>query len=65
MIKFNQVPRTFVNIVNHPDLPFLGVGEAAHGTTAAAISNALRKALGIRIKSIPITRDDIVAALNE
>jgi nicotinate dehydrogenase subunit B len=65
IIKFNQVPRTFVNIVNHPDLPFLGVGEAAHGPTAAAISNALRKALGIRIKNIPITREDIVAALNK
>ena len=65
IIKFNQVPRTFVSIVSHPDLPFLGVGEAAHGPTAAAISNALRTALGIRIKNLPITRDDIISALNK
>ena len=65
IIKFNQVPRTFVSIVSHPDLPFLGVGEAAHGPTAAAISNALRTALGVRIKNLPITRDDIISALNK
>jgi len=64
IIKFNQTPKITVDIIDRPEEPFLGVGEAAHGPTAAAISNALYYALNIRIKQLPITRDRIISSVN-
>jgi 4-hydroxybenzoyl-CoA reductase alpha subunit len=42
-----------------------GVGEPALVPTAAAIANAIYDAVGVRIKSLPITPDKILAALAE
>lgn len=64
IIKFNQTPKITLDIIDRPEEPFLGVGEAAHGPTAAAISNALYFALNIRIKQLPITRDRIISSVN-
>jgi CO/xanthine dehydrogenase Mo-binding subunit len=64
ILKFNQVPNIYVDIIDRPDEAFLGVGEAAHGPTAAAIGNALKTALGIRVTELPITRDRIIQSLN-
>jgi 4-hydroxybenzoyl-CoA reductase alpha subunit len=50
-----------------PNGPFgaKGVGEPALVPTAAAIANAIYDAVGVRIKSLPITPDKILAALEE
>jgi CO/xanthine dehydrogenase Mo-binding subunit len=45
------------------DLPSLGVGEAAGGPTAAAIGNAVARALGVRLRDLPLTRERVMAAL--
>jgi CO/xanthine dehydrogenase Mo-binding subunit len=51
----------------HPRGPFgaKGVGEGAYMPTAPAVINAIDNAIGIRIKSIPATRDKIVTELQE
>jgi CO/xanthine dehydrogenase Mo-binding subunit len=52
----------------HPDGPFgaKGVGEAAIGSVAPAIGNAVANALGgLRIRDLPIRPDRVVAALEE
>ena len=41
-----------------------GVAEAALNPTAAAIANAIYDAIGVRIKSLPITPEKILKALN-
>lgn len=41
-----------------------GVGEPAIIPTAAAIANAVYNAIGVRIKSLPITPDKVLMALN-
>ena len=41
-----------------------GIGEPAIIPTAAAISNAVFNAIGVRIKSLPITPDKILTSLN-
>jgi len=41
----------------------LGSGEAASGPTAAALGNALRDALGVRVQDLPLSPDHILAAL--
>ncbi len=62
IMRFSEVPEIEVRILNRAELPPLGVGEAATGATAAAIGNAVRQALGIRIRKLPITRDAVLAA---
>lgn len=51
--------------VNHPDGPFgaKGMGEAPTPVVAPAIANALSKALGVRIKNVPITPEKVFWAL--
>jgi CO/xanthine dehydrogenase Mo-binding subunit len=46
------------------DAPSLGAGEAAIGPTAAAIANALFDALGVRVRDLPLTPENIVAAMS-
>ncbi|HSX73770.1 MAG TPA: xanthine dehydrogenase family protein molybdopterin-binding subunit, partial [Shinella sp.] len=38
-------------------------GEAAQGPVAAAIGNAVSRALGLRMRDLPLTRDRLVDAL--
>ena len=61
IIRFSEVPEIKVHLIAQPQLPPLGVGEAATGATAAAIGNAVRQALGVRVRKLPITRDSILA----
>ncbi len=43
----------------------MSIGETAIMPTAAAIANAVEDAVGIRIKSLPITAEKVFAALNK
>jgi CO/xanthine dehydrogenase Mo-binding subunit len=43
--------------------PPLGVGEMAQGPTAAAIGNALCHAIGVRVRTLPLTTENVVAAM--
>jgi CO/xanthine dehydrogenase Mo-binding subunit len=63
VLRFSEVPEIAVELVpSDSDLP-LGVGEATAGPTAAAIGNAVSRALGIRIRDLPLTRERIMARL--
>ncbi|HWV81028.1 MAG TPA: molybdopterin cofactor-binding domain-containing protein [Hyphomicrobiaceae bacterium] len=62
ILHFSEVPEIEVGLIVRPELPGLGVGETAMGPTAAAIGNAVNRALGIRVRTLPITRDAILAA---
>ena len=62
ILRFGSVPsKVEVHIVDRPNDPFLGTGEAAQGPTAAAISNAVRNATGVRFVELPLTRDKVKA----
>jgi CO/xanthine dehydrogenase Mo-binding subunit len=62
ILKFTEVPEIAVELIDRPDLPPLGAGETSIGPTAAAVGNAVARALGVRVTSLPIDRDAIVAA---
>lgn len=64
IINFSAQPQVDVLLIDAPDEPSLGAGECAHGPTAAAIGNALKQALGIRVKDLPLTRERLMAAIN-
>src|SRR5262249_28105185 len=50
-----------------PDGPFgaKGAGEMGLGPTAAAIANAIYNAVGVRLTSVPMTPDRVLAALRD
>ena len=62
ILRFSEVPRVAVEIITDPGHASVGAGEAAHGPTAAAIANAVRDALGVRVRDLPITAERIAVA---
>jgi CO/xanthine dehydrogenase Mo-binding subunit len=63
VLRFSEVPPIDIELVpSDSDMP-LGVGEATAGPTAAAIGNAVSRALGIRVRDLPLTRERIMALL--
>jgi CO/xanthine dehydrogenase Mo-binding subunit len=64
VLRFSEVPAVEVVLVNRPDQPSLGGGEAAQGPTAAAIGNAVYAAIGVRVRRLPLSPDNIIAALD-
>ena len=63
ILCFSEVPEIDAQVLNHPDLPSLGVGECAVSPTAAAIGNGVADALGVRIRDMPLSRERIMATL--
>ena len=55
VIRFSDVPEVEVSVIDRPDQPALGGGEAAGPPTGAAIANAIYRACGRRIYNLPIT----------
>ncbi len=64
ILKFSEVPRLSVVLVERAGALPLGAGEISQGPTGAAVCNAVRAALGVRVRNLPITRDAIIAAAN-
>jgi xanthine dehydrogenase YagR molybdenum-binding subunit len=63
-----DVPEIVCDLVDEPDthltnLGSKGLGEPPIVPTAAAIGNAIRDATGADVTSLPITREEILAAL--
>jgi CO/xanthine dehydrogenase Mo-binding subunit len=63
ILRFSEVPDVQVELIQRPDIESVGAGEAAHGPVTAAIANAVFDALGVRVRSLPITRDSLIAAM--
>jgi CO/xanthine dehydrogenase Mo-binding subunit len=64
ILRFPAVPeRVEVHVVDRPGEPFLGTGEAAQGPAAAAIANAVADAIGVRIRTLPLTPERVRSAL--
>lgn len=64
ILKFSEVPSVEVLLLKN-EHPSVGAGECMMGPTAAAIANALRDALGVRVRDLPLTPERIAAAINE
>ena len=63
ILRFSEVPAVEVEFLPGHGNPSLGVGETAQGPTAAAIGNALCDALGVRVRTLPLTEQQILAAM--
>ena len=63
VLKFSEVPAVEVELIDRPELPSVGAGEAAQGPTGAAIANAVAHALGLRVRELPLTPERVIAAI--
>lgn len=64
ILRFSEVPRLRVLLVERPEEAPLGAGEISQGPAAAAVANAVRAAVGVRVTGLPITREAIIAAVS-
>jgi hypothetical protein len=64
ILRFGEVPEVAVHLLDRPDLPAVGAGEAAQGPTSGAIANALAAAVGVRVRDLPLTVEAVTAAIN-
>jgi CO/xanthine dehydrogenase Mo-binding subunit len=63
ILRFSEVPEIEIVLIDRPELPFVGAGEAVQGPMAAAIGNALADAVGVRLRDAPLTPARVLAAL--
>ncbi len=63
LLTFPEAPAIDVVLIDRPDQPLLGAGEAATVPVAAALANAVFDATGVRLRTAPFTRERVLAAL--
>lgn len=63
ILRFSEVPAVDVELLGGQGNPPLGIGECAQGPTAAAIANAVCDALGVRVRTLPLTAEQLIAAM--
>jgi CO/xanthine dehydrogenase Mo-binding subunit len=63
ILRFPEAPRVDVALIEHPELPLYGAGEAATAPIAAVIANAVFDASGIRLRTAPFTPVRVKAAM--
>ena len=60
-----DVPEIDVVLLDMPERGVIGIGEPVTIPTAAAIANAVANAIGVRVSSLPITPQKVLAALGK
>jgi CO/xanthine dehydrogenase Mo-binding subunit len=65
ILTFSEVPSVEVVLIDRPNAPFLGAGEASQGPTGAALANAVFDAIGVRMRQLPLTPDRVLKALGK
>jgi len=63
ILRFPEAPQVDVILIDRPDQPLLGAGEAATAPVAAALANAVFDATGVRLRTVPFTAERVKAAL--
>jgi xanthine dehydrogenase YagR molybdenum-binding subunit len=61
----SDLPEIEVTLVDQPDRGVVGLGEPPTISTAAAVANAVANAIGVRIRTLPISPQTILSALEQ
>lgn len=64
ILKFSDMPDVQVHLMQTPDQPSLGAGECSSGPCCAAIANAIFDAIGVRVRGMPFTPDNLMRAID-
>ena len=62
ILRFTEVPRITINLINRPEMPSWGAGEMAPTVVPAAVSNAVFDAIGVRLRSVPFLPAKVLSA---
>jgi nicotinate dehydrogenase subunit B len=62
ILRFPDVPKIHLSLINRPELPSWGAGEMAPTVVPSAISNAVFDATGLRLRSVPFLPAKVLAA---
>jgi CO/xanthine dehydrogenase Mo-binding subunit len=64
ILRFPEIPEVIIELINRPDQPAVGAGEATTSAIPPAIANAIFNATGVRLRTIPFTPERVKAALS-
>ena len=64
ILRFTEIPDVIVELIDRPDQPAVGAGEATTSAIPAAIANAIFNATGARLRTVPFTPERVKAALS-
>lgn len=63
ILRFSEMPQIDVTLINQPDQPIIGAGEATTTVIAPAIANAIFAQTGARLRDVPFTPARVKSAL--
>ena len=64
ILGFDEIPEIAVRVLERPNEPSLGVGEAAAGPAAAAVANAVAHALDLRARQLPLSAERLAQLIS-
>ena len=64
VIRFPDIPPVEVALLDRPDQPLMGAGEASLSPVGGALANAIFDAAGLRLRTVPFTPARVKAALD-
>jgi nicotinate dehydrogenase subunit B len=62
ILTFSDVPKLDIELIDRPNEPPMGAGEAACTPVGAALANAVFDATGVRLRTVPFTQENVDAA---
>ncbi len=65
ILTFPEAPVLEVALINRPDQPSYGAGEAASAPVAGALSNAIFDATGVRLRTVPFSAQTLREAMSK
>jgi CO/xanthine dehydrogenase Mo-binding subunit len=65
ILRFTDTPQVMVRVMDAPGEAEVGAGEVAQGPVAGAIGNAVADAVGVRVRDLPLTRENLTRAIEE
>ncbi|MBZ5659475.1 MAG: molybdopterin-dependent oxidoreductase [Acidobacteriia bacterium] len=63
VVSYEQIPDVEIVLIDRPEMPALGGGEASIVPITAAIGNAIFDAVGARLRQVPYTPQRVLGAL--
>ena len=64
ILRFPEIPDVMVELIDRPDQPSVGAGEATTSAIPVAIANAIFTATGLRLRTVPFTPERVKATLS-
>lgn len=63
ILRFPEMPKIDVVLIDRPDKPAWGAGEPACSVVPSAVASAVFDAVGVRMRKVPFKQEDVLAGL--